>query len=109
MTEAGEEIKRYWEGRAAADAASPQVTTNDVYLRTLELATLVETIKALDPSPATMLDVGCGDGRTTVEVSQAISGLVTLGVDYSANMIALARSRLEELPDLSPRVTFSVG
>ena len=75
-----EEIREYWEERAKENVSSPQATTNDVYLRKLELATIIETIKTLNVSDGgTVLDVGCGDGHPTLDVAQALPGLRLLG------------------------------
>ena len=68
-----EGIKEYWEQRAKENADSPQATTDDVYLRKLEISTLVDTIKNLSlPENSSVLDVGCGDGYTTFHVAKEL-------------------------------------
>ena len=110
MVKAKEEIKEYWEERARENANSPRATTDDVCLRRLELATIIETISALDlPAGSTVLDIGCGDGGTTVGVAQALPGLRFVGIDYSPNMIENARRRLSASPDLQVRLAFKIG
>ena len=105
-----EEIKEYWEERARAHANSPRATTDDIYLRRLELASIIETINELGlPAGGTVLDIGCGDGYTTVGLARALPGLCFLGVDYSPTMIENARRRLSASPDLQARVTFKIG
>lgn len=42
--------------------------------------------------PKSVLDIGCGDGRFLREVRQALPNIKTLGIDYSARAIALARA-----------------
>lgn len=104
------EIKKYWEERAKDNANSPQATTNDIYLRKLEITAITETIAALGLSEdSTVLDVGCGDGYTTVEVAEALPYLRFVGVDYSANMIENARNYLAQHRELRSRLTFKVG
>lgn len=104
-----QQIKDYWEERANADS-TPQVTTNDIFLRKLELDTIIDTISGFNLAEgASLLDVGCGDGRTIIEVSRALPRLRTVGVDYSENMVRIARGRLADSLDLSKRVTFIVG
>jgi ubiquinone/menaquinone biosynthesis C-methylase UbiE len=108
--EAKEEIKEYWEERARENANSPQATTNDIYLRKLELSNIIETINSFGlHAGARVLDVGCGDGYTTHDVAQALSDLCFLGVDYSASMIENARRQLALRTDLQKRLTFKVG
>lgn len=104
-----ETIKEYWEDRAKEKAATAQATTNDVYLRELEIATFIQTLKEIElPDGASILDVGCGDGYTTVSVAEALPQFSFDGLDYSENMISLARDRVAEKG--SPlRVKFSVG
>jgi ubiquinone/menaquinone biosynthesis C-methylase UbiE len=108
---AKEEIREYWQQRAQENADSPQATTSDVYLRKLELSTIVETIKSLNVAEgATVLDVGCGDGYTTLDVAASLPGLRFLGVDYSDQMIDNAKRQLATRPDeLQKRMTFKVG
>ena len=110
MVEANERIKEYWEGRARENENSPQATTNDIYLRKLELANIIETINSLDLlEGASVLDVGCGDGYTTLDVAQALPGLRFLGLDYSPSMIENARRQLTLRADLQTRLSFKVG
>ncbi|AKU95488.1 hypothetical protein AKJ09_02152 [Labilithrix luteola] len=58
-------------------------------------------------SGATVLDVGCGSGRTTLPLARAGAKHVT-GVDFAPDMIVLAR-RAAERAHLGERCTFRVG
>ena len=61
-------VQQYWDERAAA-SREPNATTADVWLRELEIATIVETLDALHlPDGATLLDAGCGDVKTLREM-----------------------------------------
>jgi ubiquinone/menaquinone biosynthesis C-methylase UbiE len=105
-----EDIKNYWEERAKQNANSPRATTDDVYLRKLELSTIVDTITELPlPENSRVLDVGCGDGYTTLHVADALPKLRFLGVDYSENMIRTARQQLATQGGMTGRVAFKVG
>lgn len=104
------DIKRYWDTRASENSNSPQATTNDVYLRKLEVSSIVDTLKDLAlAEDSTVLDVGCGDGYTTLHVAERLGHLRFLGVDYSENMIRTASLRLAAHPGTSERVAFKVG
>lgn len=104
------EIKDYWEARAQENDKSPRATTNDVYLRKLEISTFVETIVELAlPENSTVLDVGCGDGYTTLHVAAELPQLRFLGVDYSENMIRTARQQAAAQPELAGVIEFKVG
>ena len=103
-------IRQYWEDRAKTYASLPAATTDDVYLREVEIHTLIRTLSGLDlPSNASVLDVGCGDGYSTLRVAQSFPRFRFLGVDYSQGMIENAQRRLKTEPELSGRVSFIKG
>jgi trans-aconitate 2-methyltransferase len=41
-----------------------------------------------------VLDVGCGDGKVTAEIASAVPSGCVVGIDNSASMVGLARTRL---------------
>jgi len=104
-------IQQYWDERAKAAQLNPNATTDDVYLRELEIRTFSEAINRLKKKSLYILDLGCGDGFTTISVANKINGCKLLGVDYSDNMIAIASSRLKKEVDskLIKRVEFITG
>lgn len=104
-------IKRYWDDRAKDTAPdSAQATTYDVFLRDLEIAKFKQKIsEASLPAGSTVVDLGCGDGHTTVSVAAAFPTLHFVGIDWSEDMLALARNRSSALPGPSDRVTFLQG
>ncbi len=50
-------------------------------------------IAAAIDETATVLDVGCGGGRTTLDAARRAAAGSVLGVDLSAEMLGLARRR----------------
>jgi len=108
--ESNDKIRQYWEERARQKPGIQTATTDDVYLRELEIATFSDTIGQLNLSqPATLLDVGCGDGYSTLAIAKQLTRVQTLGVDYSESMIQNARRNLSNHPELNGRITFAVG
>jgi ubiquinone/menaquinone biosynthesis C-methylase UbiE len=105
------EIQQYWEERAKGAQLNPNATTDDIYLRELEIRTFVDAIKKTKKKNPVILDLGCGDGFTTVGVAKELSNGNFLGVDYSENMIANANLRLkgENNPKLKKRIQFKTG
>lgn len=102
-------VQEYWERRAAKEGASHTATTNDVYLRELEIRTCVDALRSAPGGPvSSVLDVGCGDGYSTLALARAMPGTRFVGVDYSSNMIAQARRALDEAA-LGDRVSFRVA
>lgn len=53
-----------------------------------------------------ILDVGCGDGKVTAEIAQAVSNGRVTGADASAEMIAFAKKTFP--PDKIPNLKFRV-
>jgi ubiquinone/menaquinone biosynthesis C-methylase UbiE len=105
-----EQIRAYWEERAEHYLADPASTTNDVYLRELEILTIARVLTSLlGPGPAKVLDVGCGEGYATLNVAREFPEFSFTGIDYSANMIRTARERLAAMPFLNQRLHFEVG
>lgn len=105
-----EKIKNYWEERAKQYLDNPAATTDDIYLRELEIFTLIQTMNEIQfPKEGSFLDVGCGDGYSLLRLAQAFENLSFLAIDYSENMIRLAQQRLESHPELKNQVQFRVG
>lgn len=109
MTEATE-VQQYWDERARGAELNPNATTDDVYLRELEVRTLAGALSALGHTAPRILDLGCGDGYTTLKVAQQVKSASFVGVDYSDCMIGNALRRLEgESDHLRSRVEFGTG
>jgi SAM-dependent methyltransferase len=105
-----DKIKSYWNERAVDAKGSPTATTNDVFLRQLEGVTLVSRLRDHRLRKlSTILDVGCGDGRTTLELARHFPDAHFLGIDFSPSMIEVARANLTDQSDLGVRVAFLNG
>lgn len=104
------EIKNYWQERALQNQNAVTGTTNDVYLRELEIKTFVECLKRLGVNNnSRILDVGCGDGYTTLNIARFLPEVTFVGVDYSSNMIANAQKNLELLFPNTTNISFKVA
>lgn len=104
------EIKQYWDERAAEAAGRPQATTDDVWLRELEVRTLNEELTPFIAAGGAVLDLGCGDGKTVLRLAAAHPRASFVGVDFSEAMIDSARRSLaDESDDVRNRVQFQVG
>lgn len=105
-----DDIRKYWDERASNSSGERSSTTDDVYLREVEISATIRMLKErIPPGSVRLLDVGCGDGYSTLRIAQAFSGLTFLGIDYSEGMIRIARQRLESQPELAARGCFSLG
>lgn len=88
-----EQIKKYWDGRAASDS-SAQSTTMDFYLREIEFGVVKKVIENV--GPATVMDVGCGDARTTARLASEFTERNFFGGDYSESMVKNARQVIRQ-------------
>ncbi len=94
-----DDVQRYWEERAESHEGSASATTNDIHLRRLEVATIAKSIGALDLAPGSrVVDIGCGDGRSTLQLAAAFPHLEFLGIDYSESMVEAAVSAVATNP-----------
>lgn len=91
MTMDFEQIKRYWEERAAADS-SAQSTTQDYYMREIEYQVLRDVIER--HRPASVVDIGCGDARTTARLAAVHRNTLFFGYDYSGAMVKNAQDNI---------------
>lgn len=102
-----DEIRAYWDERAAASAGA-QRTTDDVWLRVLERRVVASRLGSL--GDATVVDAGCGDGATILELAAQNPDARFIGVDFSGEMVAVAQDALAVAePAVRRRVRFVVG
>lgn len=109
MYDAGQ-IKSYWESRAEESNGKPSATTQDIYLRNLEIMTLINYIKDLrNNKRIDVADIGCGDGYSTLNIAKEIKDADFVGIDYSTKMIENAKKNLSNFARLTDRIKFLTG
>lgn len=79
-------VKTFWDEQAKEHGASDLATNPDQHYRTLEIARIMRLMNPDDH----VLDVGCGNGFSTLAFAEANPSSTYLGVDYSEGMIAAA-------------------
>lgn len=92
-----QQVKKYWEERAKEDKEATS-TTNDIHLRLIEQRVLLERCKEI--INCSILDVGCGDARTSAVVAASLPGSQLTGIDYADHMIDNAKGLHYGLPNL---------
>lgn len=97
-------IKEYWENRAISEPNT--ATTNDIYFKELEISTIIDTIRELNVTKGDILDIGCGDGYSTLKIAEQFPDIKFTGIDYSRNMIDNANKMLEQKNKLKGRIKF---
>lgn len=100
------EIKKYWDERAIKHRGTLSTTTNDIWLRNIEVSLLMAQLKKF-PQISSVLDIGCGDGNTTIALAKKFPDINFVGADYSEKMIQNAKERLSK-ESLDDRVKFIV-
>ncbi len=84
-----QDIKAFWEHRARQFGADSRATLGETTLRELEIRSMIKQIQRRRPSR--VLDVGCANGYATKRYARAFPDVEFVGVDYSSEMIRIAR------------------
>jgi ubiquinone/menaquinone biosynthesis C-methylase UbiE len=74
-------VKAFWEQSGRIKPSDPRITIRDHYFRLLEIDTIKKYLKKKD----VVLDIGCGNGYSTMHYSQKVKSII--GADYSENLI----------------------
>lgn len=114
MTASTDDVQRYWDKNAQAfdslydSKGLAERTFNRVFRRALfdRVQRTAERIVAVKPD-ASILDVGCGSGRTSIPLAKAGTGRVT-GIDFAPQMIALAQRAASDA-GMAGRTEYLVG
>jgi ubiquinone/menaquinone biosynthesis C-methylase UbiE len=105
-----EKVQNYWEERAKENFNKITATTDDIYLRDLEIFTLIETIHQIKSENINkILDIGCGDGRSTLDIASQFPDCFFTGIDFSETMVKIANKNLNLKNELKNRVNFIIG
>lgn len=99
-------VNEFWEAQADEHSDAPEATSPDVHYRHLEITRLAEIMET-DPSFTSVLDVGCGNGYSTIEYAKKFPMVDFIGVDLSEKMIEEAKKAADT--QSIPNVTFYVG
>jgi ubiquinone/menaquinone biosynthesis C-methylase UbiE len=96
----GDDVRRFWNSRATLGA---HAGTRDLIAKQLEIDAIGTHVR----DGMRVLDVGCGNGLTALELASRYRITVT-GIDYAEEMIETARQLAAERA-LGERVTFEVA
>jgi SAM-dependent methyltransferase len=99
-------IRQYWDEQVRKHGSDPRASTQDFWIRGLEIAHLVRVLSRLKGEKE-ILDIGCGNGYSTAKLLRALPSHHFVGGDYSSEMIRVAsetRASLE--PELRERIRF---
>lgn len=99
------EVKKFWDEQAQKHKDDLTATTPDKVYKELEMRNLLKYL----PDEGFVMDIGCGNGYSTLRFAEEEPGLKLLGVDYSEGMIEYANVNLSKAPQISRRVQFKVA
>jgi ubiquinone/menaquinone biosynthesis C-methylase UbiE len=102
MTE--QAVKQFWNEQAETFKESDLATAPDHYYREMEIDRILSHLK----DGETILDVGCGNGYSTLRFARALPNSKVVGIDFSEPMIEQASSALAK-SDLAGRASFFVA
>src|SRR5205823_5189335 len=74
--------------------SDPRTNTNDVWLREIEITSTARVI--CKHGPRRILDFGCANGYTTLQLARQHSDKTFLGVDINPEMITVATTAAAE-------------
>lgn len=94
-------VKKFWGNQAIQHGTSDLATAPDHYYRELEIKAILKAIGRLKRD--TILDVGCGNGYSTLAIAKKYPEAEITGIDYSAQMIVEANKLVK------PNVEFFEG
>lgn len=103
-----DQVKKYWDNRSQKHGRSAQATTNDYYMREIEIRCLTSAISEFSKGKEnfTVADIGCGNGYSTIKLAKKYPEVHFNGFDYSENMICFAKEIQEQ--EVIPNVAFYV-
>ncbi len=105
LADVEKKVKEFWETQAKENKTTEFATNPDGNYRTLEINRIGDDLK----DEVTVLDVGCGNGYSTLIFAKRFPNMKIVGVDYSPEMIAYANEALDREPKLKKRVCFAVA
>jgi ubiquinone/menaquinone biosynthesis C-methylase UbiE len=103
--EIDQKVKDFWGAEANEHKDSQLATNPDTNYRAFEIEQIIEFVK----DGSTVLDIGCGNGYSTILFAKRFPNVKILGIDYSPPMIEHATSALKKHRELMNRVSFRVG
>jgi len=86
------DVKAFWDSQAYVHGGSDLATNPDPHYRSLEIESILRAISAMKHE--TILDVGCGNGYTTLKIARKFPETMITGMDFSEKMVAQAKRRI---------------
>ncbi len=106
MNNKEKQIQKFWDEQGKVFKTSDLATAPDTYYRQLEIRRIEEYLK----NGTAVLDIGCGNGFSTIRFARRFPRATFVGVDYSPQLIHFANTSLaKERRALRKRIQFIEG
>jgi len=92
MDEKRDKMQEFWSERAKLYRSDPRANTNDIWLRNIEIRNVDQIIKKY--RPCSILDFGCANGYTTVQLAKNNPNCSFTGIDINQEMIIVAQESI---------------
>lgn len=100
MAQTSKSNQEFWDKQAEEHGGADTATAPDHFYRVnVEIRRLLEVLAIIEPSA--ILDVGCGNGFSTLEIAKANPGAIVIGIDLSEKMIDEAKKAAEGVSNVS--------
>jgi len=86
------DVRAFWDQQAKEHGGSDLATAPDHYYRSLEIESILRVISAIKHE--NILDVGCGNGYSTIQIAKKFPEAMITGIDFSEAMIAEAKKKI---------------
>lgn len=86
------ENRKFWDQQAALHGGSDLATAPDHHYRKLEIDSILRIIGTIKHD--TILDVGCGNGYSTLQIAKKFPEAMVTGIDFSPAMIEEANKNV---------------
>ena len=93
-------IKSHWKEWATTNGDNLYATTRTKTIKKLEIDVLRRWIEKKGPTNNQILEIGCGNGTNCIALSQIFPDNIFYGLDYVDEMIAHAKKRAGDIPNL---------
>jgi len=92
--------KEFWDQQAEKHGADQAATAPDHFYRdNIEIKRIVEVMTIMEPEA--ILDIGCGNGYSTIEIAKKFPTSMVIGVDTSEKMLEEAREAAKGINNIT--------
>jgi SAM-dependent methyltransferase len=90
----------FWDKQAEEHGAADTATAPDHFYRVnIEIKRILDVLNTMEPE--TILDIGCGNGFSTIETAKAFPTSMVVGIDLSEKMIEEAKKAAQGVTNVS--------